>query len=371
MFFLDIVESIFGGQYFVLISISTSFLLKSLIVFFTFNQHANTQFAQRLKLFLLVILGANMLSDVVWIQKLLDDMFVLAIDPCIFTFIGRLAWAFVGLQYQALAIFLEELVTHQSKLTTQQKICCIFTFFFVLLATAVSFIWFKYPEPISLIFTINRIAIAYYTLFLLPFTLFSILRILRLNSLPHILTSQLYLIIYGLIIPHLTSEIIQFSPLYFEFHFISNQTAAGLSALFLSIGLFYCSRKIMGLRFLNIRDQVHAPPKPDFIAEFKTILKRLHGVTNTCELNLIVQNFFQQSLRIPAQRTKLYVRPLAVPFLPVDHHYHTHPTVEKFIKLADPAMEKFMRKESVLIYDEINFSHFYEQTSKHENGYIF
>ena len=367
MTFLNLIESIIGNQTFVLVTILASFLLKLLIIIFTFNQQVNTRIAQRLRFFLLAILGVNIFSDIVWIQTLLQNMSILDIDPRIYKFTGRFAWALIGIQYQGLALFLEGLVTRQYKLSIRQQLCSVISTFLVLASMGATFVYFNHPGTILLIATINRIAIGYYTFFLLPCSLFIVLRKLHMDSLPHILTKQLYIIAYGLIIPHLISELIQYFPFYFSLHLITNQTAASFSALLLSIGLLYYSRKIMGLRFLNFRDHVHAPPKADFITNFKAILEELGQVASTYELKFIVQNFLKKALNIPLQKTKLYLRPVAVPYQPAGNHYNTHATAEKFISLGESATKELMKKKQVLIYDEISFSHFYDQTTQHEN----
>lgn len=367
MISLNTIESIIGNQTFVLITILISFLLKSIIAIFTFNQQVHTKIAQRLRFLLLIVLGINIFSDIVWIQELLQKMTILNVNPRMDKFIGRLAWSFIGIQYQGLVLFLEGLITRQHKLSMRQKLCSVITILLILVSAGAAFIWFSHPELVLFIIMINRIAIGYYTLFLLPCSLFFVLRKLHIGSLPHILTKQLYIIIYGLIVPYLISEILQVFPLCFRFHFeTNNYTAASFSALLLSIGLLYCSRKVMGLRFLNFRDHVHAPPKTDFITNFKAILEQLGQVSSTYELKFIVQNFFTKALNIPLQKTKLYLRPVAVPYQPIGNHYNTHAAAEKFISLGESATKELMKKKQVLIYDEISFSHFYEQTTQHE-----
>jgi len=296
MTFLHNIESVIGNPVFVLATILISFLLKLLIVGFTINQSVNTRVAQRIRFLLLAILLANMSSDICWILELLKNMFLIKLDSHIKMFIGRIAWGFVGMQYQGLTLFLEGLVTRKFLSTIRQKICCVITTLFMLVPTSAAFICFNHSGPLPLTITINRIAITYYTLFLLPFSLFIVIRKLYLEPLPHILRKQLRIIIYGLIIPHLVSEIIQSFPVYFKSPgtnwVTSSYAVVALSALFLSIALFYSARKVMGLRFLNLRDHVQAPPKATFITNFKVILDQLGQVATTRELQFITQNFF-------------------------------------------------------------------------------
>ncbi len=370
MTFLNTIESVIGSHHFVLIAILASFLLKLLIIIFTMNQPVNSQKAQRLRFLLLVILGANMFSDITWIQELLINMGILNINPYIYFFTGRISWGFFGVQWQGLALFLEGLVTRQYKLTIRQKISCIITALFVLVPIGSAFIYYNHPEKIPLTVIINNIAVLYCMLFLLPYSLFVVLRKLRTESLPQILIKQLNVIIYCLIIPHFFSDIMQVFPIGFRLpapDWITNSySMVALSAIFLTIRLFYCARKVMGLRFLNIRDQVDALPKANFIANFKIILDQLDQVANTRELGLITQNFFKEALSIPIKKTKLYLRPFEDSYQPQEHHYNTNKTVETFVNTSEPEINNVMKKKEVLIYDEINFSHFYDQSIEHK-----
>ncbi len=132
MYFLKNIESILSSQAFVLSIVLISVLLKLLIIIFTLNQRVDTQIMQRLRLLLLIILGTNILSDVVWIQVLLKNMGIIGVNPRLSKFIGRLAWASIGIQYQGLALFIEGLITRKHKLNIRQQLCSIVSLFLVL-----------------------------------------------------------------------------------------------------------------------------------------------------------------------------------------------------------------------------------------------
>jgi len=366
MTFLKNIELVIGNQAFVLIAIVVSALIKLLIIIFTLNQQVNNKKSQHIRFFLLAILVANIFSDISWIQHLLQNMSILVIDNThIFKFIGRIAFGLVGMQYQCLALFLEKLITHKCQLNIRQKICCTITALFMFFPISAAFIYFNNPEPLSFLFIINRIALIYYILFLLPLSLFIVLRKLRSKSLPGILTKQLYIILYSLIIFHLVSDAIQVFP--FRFNLITNNyPITGLSALFLTIGLLYCSRKIMGLRFLNLRPQVHAQPKPDFLIKFMNALQQLSAVESNRELPFITRNFFQDSLAIPQQTVNVYLRPSSSPYLDNKQYCNTHETVEQFINNSKSSTKDMLKELQALVYDEINFTNFYGKTAEHD-----
>ncbi|MGB8366916.1 MAG: sigma 54-interacting transcriptional regulator [Candidatus Babeliales bacterium] len=362
MNFLADIESIIGNHFFVLITIISSLLLKLLLIILTNSQLVNTRETKLLRFLLLIILGSNILSDISWIQELLQSMSILTINPHIKIFIGRIAWGCVSIQYQGLALFLEILATHKLKLNIHQKLSCILTTIFMIFPTGAAFFYFNHPGPLQLIFFINHIALAYYALFLLPYTLSITLRKIKTEQLPHILVKQLK-IMYCLIIPHLISDIVQSFPLRLhELNWATNSYAlVALTAILLPIGLFYCARKIMGLRFLNLHSKVHALPKVDFIDNFKLILEQLDNAVSTHELELITQSFFKEAFAIPFKKTKLYLRPFEAPYQPQERHYNTHEKVETFVNTNEQAATDTFKKMEILIYDEINFSHFYDQ----------
>ncbi len=193
------------------------------------------------------------------------------------------------------------------------------------------------------------------------------LRRLHTSSLPNILNKQLYIIIYGLIVPYLISESLQIFPLMFRSYLVShNYIVASFSTLLLSVGLLYCARKVMGLRFLNLTQYVYGPPRADFINHFRVNLERLGEAVSTYELQPMVRNFLEEILQIPFEKTTLYLRPIEFPYEIPGVHYHTHPEVEKFLSVGETIIQELMKKERVLIYDEISFSHFYDQTVEHE-----
>ena len=82
----------------------------------------------------------------------------------------------------------------------------------------------------------------------------------------------------------------------------------GFSTMLTTIAIYFCTRKIFGLRFLNLKNHVHQPMNINFIDDFKGCLERFSSVTNFRELGHITQNFFKDTFKIPAHKTRLYLR---------------------------------------------------------------
>jgi len=369
MNFLYILESIFAKQSFVLTIIVVAFLLKLLIVIFTFKQQTNNHAMQWVQRLLLAILGANMLSDAAWIVRLLCDMSLFAIDRRAVILISQIAWGFMYLQYQSLALFLEGLLLDQLRLTTRQKVSCAITLFFMAFPIGAAFIFFNQLTP-QLIILVNRFATAYYLLFFLPLTLVNVLHKIRSWSFPQILSQQLRLIIYFLIIPHLIGDIIQVFPFYLNVA-TNSYPIVGFSTLLLTIALLYCSRKIINLRFLNLKNQVYGPPRANFITRFKVTLDRLSNTVSAHELKFIVQEFFEDAFDISDENTVLYLRPVTGPYQPEGQFFNTNDEVEQFLAETSDSIRKLIKLQEVLIEAEIRFNHFYEKIPYYEELVIF
>jgi len=96
----------------------------------------------------------------------------------------------------------------------------------------------------------------------------------------------------------------------------------------------------------------------------------LGQLTSIGELNTVIKDFFQVSLQIPTGRTTLYLRnhesfngvknlkPLG------KNHNDTHELkkhlVENFIR-SGSEVQRYVQEKQILIYDEIEFSHFYDK----------
>src|SRR4029079_15758361 len=121
---------------------------------------------------------------------------------------------------------------------------------------------------------------------------------------------------------------------------------------------YFCTRKIFGLRFLNLKNHVHRPMNINFIDDFKGVLEKLSSVTNFRELGHITQNFFKDTFKIPSSKTRLYLRKMDMT------EDSTASLVETFMVTNTEIIERAMKDEKILIYDEIDFTHFYHACEK-------
>ena len=119
----------------------------------------------------------------------------------------------------------------------------------------------------------------------------------------------------------------------------------------------------MGLRFLNFSNHVQPKYKPAFIDNFKDLLEQLSHATSFHELGNLTQTFFKKTFYIPTQETTLFIRTQTA----LPHHLNavfekntTKSLVENFLTRQKKRVYTTIKKEKIIIYDELKFSNFYK-----------
>jgi hypothetical protein len=317
------------------------------------------------------VLFSSCIVDSAWIIDLPQRLLDRNIDYRLYLFWVRISWGFFAIQYQALALFIESLIQQQVGYTIRQKLFTAITGGFFLFALGLAIIDFNClradlrPE---LEFIVRAAENLYLLGLLMPLSLIIVIWKLRTITLPKILKEQLNTLIPGLIVPFWIFDILQMFPFEVSPTWATNSFAAAtLSTSIITIAFFYCSRKIVSLRFLNFNTHVQSSSRFNFIDGFKDVLEQLSHTTSVRELLHITQTLFKEAFDIPLNKTKLYVRKLSETelesqeqLLQVDHRIVE--TVESFISTQAPEVLEHIATSKILIHDEVAFSNFYEQT---------
>lgn len=371
MFFLEYFESIFGNFYFILAATCISFLLKTcfLCVLATaVTTHSSA--IKRLWFLLIVILVSSIVPDVSWVVKLIRELFLPELDYRFVLFVIRIAWIFFIIQYQALSLFTESLVHQHYVILLRQKIFLGFSAFFCIFFMVITIIDFNCNTPSETMILHTQIQnIASFFILFIMFTSSLFIAIQRISSsvLPSILKKQLTLFVQWLIIPHFFTDCVQMFPfkIYALDWIAHSYSVVGFSTLLLSLAIYFCARRILGLRFLNLKSHVQQPMNLNFIEDFRGVLERLSAVTSFKELGHITQSFFKETFDIPANKTRFYLRSVG------EHVEHTSSIedatsycVETFFEAHGDLIVSAIKEEKTLIYDEIEFSHFYDNCQK-------
>ena len=327
-------------------------------------------------LLLLGVMIGSMFGDIAWIIKLLREIWWPDSSYAMLTFSIRIAWAFLILQYQSLALFIECLTEKDFKL---RKI----HYLLILLSTSISFYFLYlalfdnslaneveriYAEELKtppLEITVMRYASYYlFNLLLIP-SLYATFVKLRSAELPKILKKQLRIFVQFLIFPYIVTELIQ------ALHFIFQSSlepymypTVGISTMLLIYAIHYCIHRVIGLRFLNFASHVQSSAQFGFIDDFKTVVDRLSHATNTPELNHIIQTFFKDAFNIQPRNVILYIRNSGIA---VKNSSEKKPEsavetiTENFLVSSNNAVHSAINTQKIIIYDEILFTNFYDE----------
>lgn len=311
-------------------------------------------------LFLSAILFFSAFSDVTWCMNLLRGTLFPEISRSTLLFFIRLVWAGYIIQCYSLTMFVESLEKKQPTIKAHNilfgLIGLIGISYFLYLAFIVGGEDFLLVE--KTIITITNLHI--FIIFLPTFYFF--LRMIKRAQAPAILIQQIKTFMYFIVFPHILLDVITNDP----FNLFHNTFTHGKyyiytgSSLLLCYAIYFCSKKILGMRFLNTTDQVQGEGHFEFINDIKTVLKELSLIASLNELKNVISSFYKVSFDIPAEKTKLYIKSLD--------------TVEdnKFTHIVEPYLtEGFMVNNPLLVRDELEFSYFYEEKEEQKQALTF
>lgn len=359
-------EAALSNHYFLIIINCASLFLKAFLVITLLLKNTSPLKINRTAFYLLIVLVGAMTEDAAWISNLLRQVLDIPTSTSVYIFMKffeRLSWAFYIIEFQALALFIESLTTRTYNLNIRQKILICLSSSFATFFIASS-IWDFYSiTPASIRFHMEAFSAVYTICILMGISLVFTVKKIRAIQSPRILKKQLKIIIQFLIIPRIISDLIQYFPFHFFPGYTSNTYAVvGVSTIILTIALFYCARRVIGLRFLNLKSHVQAPKRFNFIDGFKEVLEQLSKVTSIQELGHITQTLFKEAFNIPSGRIALYIRSTAPATEATTRAEFSKVELitEAFLTNEQGHIKDFISEHKILIHDEIDFSNFYE-----------
>lgn len=362
-----------------LVIITTSFLIKAYLFKLLIPSGFRNLTVKGPWLFLLGTLLGSTVGDFTWIVKLLRETGLVNTSYTTLVFLMRISWALLVLQYQSLALFLESLIVKRFTFNLRHKIlgtlsACLSLYFIILAVTrgglidpaarssAFGKLAWSADSPLEL--KVMCLAVYYALFFLMLVSIAVTLSKSRRIHLPVIVKHQLTLLLKFLISSHLFVEILQF------LSFMFTSTAAYIyptvtaSTLILSYAIYYSVKKVLGIRFLNVNTHVQSKPNINLIHNFKHIVEQLSHVTCIQEVCHITQTFFKDAFDIPLHKSQLYIRTGDAQAAVTDAHAHNISTaVENFLTTHNNVIREYIHKSKILIYDELEFTNFYHDTS--------
>ncbi len=282
----------------------------------------------------------------------------------------RFNWCIYISQYQALALFFEHLMLKQINRG--------YGFYFHLLANLVlssAYLYlaiFKYhvptssPETLWFAQLLAQVIHTYLVVFLFIPMFF---RIFRGNfDIPTILRRHISYL-SGFFFPFLFFEMLNNTVLswLFPYDWAHRFTFLSLTTVLSSTAIYIVMKRVLGLRFLNIRKTVESKQKFNFLSQFRDILEQLSYATALKELAQLTQTFFHAAFKVPLGRIRLYIRKAETE--PDDHSYYdiinTTAKVEQYIgKHENEIITEALRTTKVFVRDDVHFTQFYENDNE-------
>jgi len=318
-----------------------------------------------------LIIFCSVLDDTSWIIKLTRRIFFPLTTPNFTQLWLRFAWITCSIQYFSLSLLIEKMVTKPFILSPRHYITGFLCAILTLLLTGIAIFQYYHIAAEERVFEIFLYKVVHFYVFLamIPAVLITIKKI-RTTSLPRILNHQSKILILFFFIPHLFFVALSANPFQFDHGiYTNNYIFIAFNNIILTIALYFCAKKMIGLRFLNIKNHVQSAHKYNFINDFKTVLEQLSHVTTEQELQHITKAFFQHAFSIPQEYTQLFIRSQD-PQEPVEGTYvnsstlFTTSSIEHILinqTTENITLSNYIARSGIVIKDEIEFDYFYDQ----------
>jgi len=349
--------------------IGKAFLVYHVIMKVSPSSQTPTKMLQRM---ILGTLAASTFSDFCWLINLIQKYtFLSETLSHARVFLLRLQWAALTIEYLLLALFIERLSNKQFSYSIWHYSLMAFSACCTLYLTAIAYLNYsiiKTAERTFEYYIYGSIDI-YFFATLIP-SLIIALRNSKKIGIPRILQQQVSVVIFYFLVPHLIFLALSTNP----YTIVTLRSIGVHQYLFITINeifylfaLYFCVRKMLGLRFLNIHNHVQASTNYNFMHDFRVLLQQLGQVMSIEELEHISKSFFERAFRIPSDATHLIIRS------DLNNSKHDQ-SLQK--RIASSPLEQILRDETyhdvrdylatirILIRDEIEFDQFYMEDQK-------
>ncbi len=277
----------------------------------------------------------------------------------LFTLFCRFRWIVFITSHQALILFFDYLITKNIRWTPFHVLNllfnCIITACFLYLAIGCYGV--SSDSSKTLFFERSLIiSSSIYLIFVYAVLIGTIIHKLRSHALPQILTTQIKYLLRFLV----PFSLFQIGDGLFSYYKVSripvsfSEFSWALGALTSALLLYYISKKVIGLRFLNLKKEIISHAPFHFLAQFNDILENVRCATSFQELNHLTQTFFHTAYGIKHNATHLILR---------EHTQSTHAQKIESILSTDNTLIKIFKTKKIVLADDIQFSHFYNNTT--------
>ncbi len=266
------------------------------------------------------------------------------------------AWMLSCFKFHSLLLFLEKLTNKNFTLQGIHKL-----FFFIEAILCLFFVanythLILYDKHLAVFNHFSFATLCFWIISIIP-SVTTIMNKLANEYVPAVLKQQLKTLLLYFITPHLICIFLEFAPVIYSGQFKGeNHIIAfnNLSILFILYTFYFCYKRIMQLRFLNLSDHVQVQPYINVTTSFQDAIEQLNLASNNQELQFITQNFFYEQFNIDKKHVTVYMRSSS------EQTDETQQNIEQFLNNPQESFDPIetFTKNKIVLTQEVEFDAF-------------
>jgi len=353
---------------FSLVGVSIAILAKSILLGLLIHLRRQIKAAYGLWLYAAIFLTCCIIVDSTWFMHMLRVVFPpLPLREAMLSNLIRISWLAYVIECLSIAFFIDNLINSNDTfhLKIHHKAYLIIAFLLSLVQLSILISRNIIPSQFFSysVAPVTKKMIAYFIITVLTHSCYTIYQALKQNYLPKLLATQVKIFAFFAILPNIISAL-----LFLISANAVHESVNCMATILLAYGFYFCGKRLLGLRFLNIYKHAETTYDKDFIIKFKTTLEELAQVTSLAHMRHVTDTFFNNVLEIDPENVHLFFRENAPKVIlesdePASSKHTQNDAVEKL--LSDPEQQRkvqqFLLKDKILIRDELEFTNFYEK----------
>lgn len=351
--YLDTLVSFFGSPSLLFLSTLCALVLKITLLVALNSGLFNSRILSKGTIILSLVLAFSSIVDFLYILRTLQ---ILNICPLYSTYnrtIKRINWAANICFHLCLSLFTESLVSKNIRLPRIYTLCRLI--FGIFLASSFLLMLFLPYNTQTFLGPLLREATYFFNLIIGLSTICISLWTIGSHYFPRILKYQVKIFLGAFMAPQLIIKCLTYNPFTDE-HLLDTYLFVNLSSIILTGAMYYCTFRLMGLRFLNTREQISTSRKFNFVSLLKDVLVQLSSIANSSEFRHVTQQVFSKAFLLPVGSVRLV--------LMQDENYQITDEQMQLLQTClapDRPLTQLLNRTKVITRDEIDFSAYYDQ----------
>lgn len=301
-----------------------------------------------LLILILVPICAIMIENIQWLLKYIFPKTTLARS------VACLAWMISCFKFHSFLLFIEQLTTKNLRFKKYHFIFFLIEIILCAFLIGEHYYLIVYNIKHSTFSYIFYATVLFWFISIIP-SMITIIQKLSDPHIPTILKAQLKTLFTFFLFPHIICILLEFAPLLFTGNPVQSIAFSNLGIILITAGFYFCFKKIMLFRFLNLSDHVQTKPNLQAMTDTKEAIEQINVASNEQELSYISGQFFHDQFGIEKQRVNLFIRSNS------QTQNETQKTIENFLTadLQSCNPISVLYKHKILVRHEIEFDEFY------------